>query len=99
MLTYAFGLQSAPGEVGETGTGDGSLEQVALPTAEEHGAADLQREIHTHTQTRTHIYSYKMTQKEGKPSFNHHFLCVPCRVGVCGCGGGGGVLPGSPGCC
>lgn len=41
VLTDALRLKATPGEVGETGAGYGALQQVALPAAEEHGAADL----------------------------------------------------------
>lgn len=40
-LTDALGLETAPREVGQTRARDGALQQVALPAAEEHGAADL----------------------------------------------------------
>ena len=41
-LTDALGLEAAPGEVGQAGAGDGALEEVALPAAEVHRAADLE---------------------------------------------------------
>lgn len=40
-LTDALGLETAPCEVGQTRAGNGTLQQVALPAAEENGAADL----------------------------------------------------------
>lgn len=40
-LTNALRLETAPCEVGQTRARNGALQQVALPAAEEHGAADL----------------------------------------------------------
>lgn len=40
-LTNALGLETAPCEVGQTRARNGALQQVALPAAEEHDAADL----------------------------------------------------------
>lgn len=40
-LTDALGLETTPCEVGQTRARNGALQQVALPAAEEHAAADL----------------------------------------------------------